>query len=83
MVFDSFFLFHLKHERDGRYLGFEVVSLVPFEPYLIVPELMTHKQVNSEIIIFILSSYPYNFLLYLQFYETASLVEPLSRHGED
>ena len=44
-----------------------MVSLVPFEPYLIVPELMTHKQVNSEIIIFILSSYPYNFLLYCNF----------------
>ncbi|XP_046656109.1 xaa-Pro aminopeptidase 1-like isoform X1 [Daphnia pulicaria] len=35
-----------EHERDSRYLGFEVVSLVPFDPYLIVPELMTHKQLH-------------------------------------
>lgn len=35
-----------EHQRDGRFLGFEVVSLVPFDPYLIVPELMTFKQLH-------------------------------------
>ena len=32
---------------ESAYLGFEIITLVPFEPSLIVPQLMTHKQVNG------------------------------------
>jgi C-terminal region of peptidase_M24 len=31
---------------ESAYLGFEIITLVPFEPSLIVPQLMTHKQVK-------------------------------------
>jgi hypothetical protein len=59
-----------------------VVSLVPFDPYLIVPELMTHKQVIYFIIIALISVlnfFPFDW----KCLKTASLVEPLPGHGED
>ena len=39
----------VQHGGDSRFLGFEVVTLVPFELNLILPEMMTHKQVNTHL----------------------------------
>ena len=39
----------MKKGKESKYLGFEPITLMPFEPHLIMPELMTHKQVINSI----------------------------------
>ena len=59
-------------------MGFEVVTMVPFEPHLIVPEMMTFKQVKKKCAKGIRIKVVY---LIVSSVLLVTLVEPLSRHS--
>ena len=57
LILTPLFIFeNMKHGKESKYLGFEPITLMPFEPHLIMPELMTHKQVIIIFIIFSMSA---------------------------